>query len=479
MIHIIKTVTLVVEILTFAIVASGAEYRTRNFHVTAPTPQFAQAVAEAAEEYRVEKANEWLGKPLAGNWSTPCKIKCKVGDIGAGGVTTFSFNNGHVFGWDMWVQGTEQRILDSVIPHEVTHTIFACHYRGPMIRWADEGAATLEESESERMRQIRIIQQVDDTRVWMPIDRLLTIREYPKDDNGLLQLYAQGYSLSDFLVNIRGKRAFLDFVEDGMQPNKENGMSTSWTSSFRKHYAFKNLQDVESNWTVYRRRGHQPFVAQWDCNGSCGPCPVLGPLPPNGSVILPWSPQPQPVPSYPPQPVPVPTPNPTPQPTPVCDCPDYSQDINQLWEAVNGNSQQIEDVNFRLTSVEQNMGNVLSRINYLEQNQIDIDEIVNIVLNRIGDNTSPPPSGGGGVSSERHFVVIANPDARYFTNLAKDVESTKGHFDAIELIEPPTDRNVGTLPMIVLYVDGTPAFASRGTSQVDRMLSRIRRGEFN
>ena len=54
-----------------------------------------------------------------------------------------------VFGWDMKIQGSEERVLDSVLPHEVTHTIFASHFRQPLPRWADEGACTTVEHVSE------------------------------------------------------------------------------------------------------------------------------------------------------------------------------------------------------------------------------------------------------------------------------------------------------------------------------------------
>src|SRR5690606_14913694 len=226
--------------------AQAAEHRTPNFVVTAPTPQFAKQVGEAAEYYRHKMAVDWLGKPLPGNWAKPCPVTCKVGPMGAGGATTFCFDRGEVFGWNMTVQGTEQRILDSVIPHEVTHTIFACHFRCPLPRWADEGGATLIEHESERMRQIQTLKQVSSHRQEIPLQQLLTIQEYPQDMQRVLSLYAQGYSLTEFLVCIRGKQAFLAFVKDGMKGN--------WAEAFKRHYAFKSLSDVEHHWAEYRSR---------------------------------------------------------------------------------------------------------------------------------------------------------------------------------------------------------------------------------
>ena len=57
----------------------------------------------------------------------------------------------------MSIQGSRQRILDSVLPHEVTHTIFASHFRQPLPRWADEGACTTVEHASERAKQEKML----------------------------------------------------------------------------------------------------------------------------------------------------------------------------------------------------------------------------------------------------------------------------------------------------------------------------------
>ena len=140
-------------------IGAAAKHVSPNFEVEAPTESIAQQVATTAERCRRELAIDWLGHELP-NWSGRCQVRVKVGQIGAGGATTFSFSEGEVFGWNMTVQGSLERILDSVIPHEVSHTIFACHFRRPLPRWADEGAATLAEEDSERRRQQKLAEEV-------------------------------------------------------------------------------------------------------------------------------------------------------------------------------------------------------------------------------------------------------------------------------------------------------------------------------
>ncbi len=224
-------------------VAVSATHRTDNFVVTAPTQAFAKQVGEAAEYYRHHLAIDWLGEALPGKWSQPCPIKCKVGRIGAGGATSFTFNEGEVFGWHMDIQGSEQRILDSVLPHEISHMIFACHFRRPLPRWADEGAATLVEHESERMRQTKLLNQVIKTSKRIPLGQLLSIKEYPRDMQDVLTLYAEGYSLADYLVQKKGEQGraeFLEFLGDALEQG--------WESSFQSHYGISSVNEIEQEW---------------------------------------------------------------------------------------------------------------------------------------------------------------------------------------------------------------------------------------
>ena len=218
----------------------GAKHVTPNFEVDAPTDEIAQKVAAAAEHYRKELAIEWLGEELP-NWFQRCQVRVKVGQIGAGGITTFSFGGGHVFGWDMSVQGSLERILDSVIPHEVSHTIFACHFRRPLPRWADEGAATLAEEGSEQRRQQKLAEEVLPTTRRIPLRELLQITEYPKNMQHVLTLYAEGYSLADYLVQKGGKKRFLSFLQDAHE--------SGWDAAFRKHYEESNIEAIEKKWS--------------------------------------------------------------------------------------------------------------------------------------------------------------------------------------------------------------------------------------
>ncbi len=231
----------------------AATFSTKNFTVTAPTDDVARRVANCAEYWRRELAIQWLDQPLP-NWYRPCPITVKVGQISASGQTTFTFENGEVHGWKMHVQGTLERVLDSVIPHEVNHTIFASHFRRPLPRWADEGAATLFEHESEQYRQMELLQEVFHTTRRIPLKNLLAIREYPSDMRDVLTLYAEGYSLAGFLVGMKGdagRKIYLQFLDDAHHEG--------WEKAIAKHYQFQSIDHLEKNWTQWILAGSPPL----------------------------------------------------------------------------------------------------------------------------------------------------------------------------------------------------------------------------
>jgi len=267
-------------LLVGAVASVGAGYRTPNFVVEAPTAEFARQVGDAAEIYRRELAIEWTGKPLPGNWKQPCPISVKVGTMGAGGATTFNFQGGEVYGWKMEIQGCEQRILDSVLPHEINHTIFASHFRRPLPRWADEGAASLIEHDSERNRLRDIHSRVMGTRRKIPLKSLLEIKNYPQDKQDVLTLYAEGHSLADFLIQHADKPQYLRL----MAMAHERG----WEAALNHLYGFQSIESLEREWDQWVLAGSAKLnipagsqVASRDRNNSDAPI-IRGQSPENG-----------------------------------------------------------------------------------------------------------------------------------------------------------------------------------------------------
>lgn len=245
-------------VILLAIASMGAGYRTDNFTVSAPTAALAQEIGQQAEKSRKEMAILWVGSEFP-KWSKPCPIVAKVApNLGAGGETSFIFDRGEVHGWKMNIQGSRERILDSVLPHEVTHTVFASYFRQPLPRWADEGACTTVECASEVAKQDRNLIQFLKSGRGIRFNQMFAMKEYPSD---VMPLYAQGYSLSKWLIEKHGRRAFLDFIGDGLTDD-------NWSRAVEKTYGYKTLLELQLDWNDSVRS--QQLVAT--NYGPCGQC---------------------------------------------------------------------------------------------------------------------------------------------------------------------------------------------------------------
>ena len=234
-----------VVVLAGAIASLGASYRTPNFVVDAPTPEMAQQIGQYAEAYRKEKAMLWLGQEMP-QWPDPCPLRVTITMNGSGGATSFAFDHGRILGQDMHIEGSLDRLLASVLPHEVTHTVFACYFRQPVPRWADEGGSVLSEDDIERNRHDQLVRQILNTpgRA-IPLRRLFAMTKYPPD---VMVLYAEGYSVSNFLVAASNRGVFLNFVSQGMHGD--------WDAAVKANYGYGSVEELEKAWveSLYHAR---------------------------------------------------------------------------------------------------------------------------------------------------------------------------------------------------------------------------------
>ncbi len=147
----------------------------------------------------------------------------------------------------MHIEGKADRLIASVLPHEITHTVFAYYFRTPVPRWADEGGSVLSEDEQERTTHDHMVRQILQTPGrTIPLRRLFNLRDYPRD---VMVLYAEGYSVTNFLVGQSSRSVFLAFVAQGMQGD--------WDAAVRTHYRYRNIEELEGAWVQHIRSNRQ------------------------------------------------------------------------------------------------------------------------------------------------------------------------------------------------------------------------------
>jgi hypothetical protein len=223
-------------------VRADVQVRTQNFVVRAPDQNTAQQFGQMAEQYRRQKAVEWLGQEMP-NWPRPCPLIVKPTMGGAGGATKFNYDfRGNYEVLSMEIEGEYTKMLHSVLPHEVTHTVFAHHFRYPVPRWADEGGSVLSENDAERQHHDKLVRNYLNKRQGIQLRRLFNLKEYGEIPD-VMVLYAQGFSVSNYLVAQGGRQAFLGFVAMGLQGQWDKGVQT--------YYQMNSVEQLEQAWLTH------------------------------------------------------------------------------------------------------------------------------------------------------------------------------------------------------------------------------------
>jgi RNA polymerase sigma factor (sigma-70 family) len=265
-------------------VGETSRFQTANFDVTAPTAEIARQVGEAAERERKAQAMLWLGEAMP-PWPKRCPLTVKPTTGGSAGATKFNFDfRGNYEVLSMEFEGDLQRILRSVLPHEMTHTVFAHHFRYPVPRWADEGAAVAAESEDEHRHHDRLIRQYLDQQKALPLRRLFQLKDYGGSPDAML-VFTQGYSVTRYLLAAGDRPTFLRFIK--------LGMADGWDAAARACYNADSVEALQLNWMGYMwytrdRRPPNP-TAPLGPTDEPAPIPAVATLRTNGQINLAWS----------------------------------------------------------------------------------------------------------------------------------------------------------------------------------------------
>lgn len=251
-----NAIALALVLLVSSGTATAANFETTNFSVEAPDPALAKKFGEMAEFYRREKALEWLGREMPA-WPQKCPLQVTVNMGGAGGATNFTFGidangRGSVTRQWMEIRGDVKQLLHSVLPHEVTHTVLAHHFGRPVPRWADEGGSVLSENDEERFQHDVRCRELLNAGRGIRLRVLFCMADYPRD---MIVLYAQGYSVSAFLVEKggggrEGRARLLQFLAYGMQGSTRSAHGTpeSWSEAARRVYNIDSVDALEAAW---------------------------------------------------------------------------------------------------------------------------------------------------------------------------------------------------------------------------------------
>ncbi|CAN5916235.1 hypothetical protein BH23PLA1_BH23PLA1_16540 [soil metagenome] len=228
---------------------------TPNFRILHADAALAERIAEAAEAAREVISRRWTGSSPAGPWAPRCDIYLypdartfsdRTGQpADSPGFSTMGLNNGRVIARRVNLRADAPKLVEAVLPHEITHVVLADLFPTTQIpRWADEGIAVLSEPVSEQQaRAADLVEPLAEGQLFR-VQTLMT-SDYP-DGRYWDLFYAQSVSLTRFLVEQGDAGRFIAFLQGAQRQGFE--------SELRRVYAIDGFEDLQTRWLAYARR---------------------------------------------------------------------------------------------------------------------------------------------------------------------------------------------------------------------------------
>lgn len=195
--------------------------------INLPSPQ-KEKWEDLAEHWRTKWFKLFVGEDIPYKEIATLKItvndRLKVG----GGQTTFVIDNSEVHNFRIEIQGPVEGMSNTVLPHEVMHTILASYYKRGLPRWADEGYCSY-------------IEPIKVNMPWTtryPFHAIMEMTDYPPDTKSF---YMQSMSMVDWLINLKDLKTFRSFLE-------EAPFGGDHQPALLKYYNFKSYQEAEQAW---------------------------------------------------------------------------------------------------------------------------------------------------------------------------------------------------------------------------------------
>ena len=211
----------------------------------------AKALAEQAESLRESLASKWLGKPSADRWQPACQIflyaskRSYVGAVGPGsertaGSSLVNVDKGQISGRRIDLLGDDAEFLSAALPHELTHVLLRDRFVSTAPpRWADEGMATLADTEAKQGRHRKdLMAALADGTTFHPAN-LLAMDDYPRADR-FGAFYGESVSLTKFLVERATPQQFVDFVERAKQ--------VGYDAALQSCYGINGARELDREW---------------------------------------------------------------------------------------------------------------------------------------------------------------------------------------------------------------------------------------
>jgi hypothetical protein len=211
----------------------------------------ANELANRAESLRNQLKAKWLGDASPNAWQPRCQIflfaskRSYVAAIGPGsehtvGSSLVNADHGRITSRRIDLLGDQTEFLSAALPHELTHVILRDRFVStPPPRWADEGMATLADTEAKQARHRKDLVDAIAGGTTFRAANLLALEDYPRADR-VGTFYGESISLTKFLVDRATPHQFVEFVAQASQDG--------YDSALERCYGINGAQELDHRW---------------------------------------------------------------------------------------------------------------------------------------------------------------------------------------------------------------------------------------
>lgn len=223
---------------------------TTNFRILHKQPkQLVDKVGKVAEETRLNLQNRWFGEECL-DFDGKCSIYLhsdkkkytdKAGLANALGHTrTFSWGR-DIQSRSIHLPAQQDKMLEDVLPHEISHSVLAVRLQGRTPRWADEGMAMLAETPGAVRECLIRLPQYKRDHALFGIEILMNTEEAEHFQS--LEYYSQSTSLVQYLSKLKGAQTFVSFLQ--------TSIAKDYPTALKQHYDISGYSDLQKRWNEF------------------------------------------------------------------------------------------------------------------------------------------------------------------------------------------------------------------------------------
>ena len=216
----------------------------------------AAEVSKVAEQVRSATFEKWSG-PVGSAWSPRCDIwlhasaadyaKATSKPATTPGHASVGIKDGRAIARRIDLRSDDAGLLEITLPRETAYVVLADLFPEQALpRWADVGMTINAEPVTEVSRYLRAVPRLAQEKKLFSVRDLLKMADFPAAEK-ITAFYVESVSLVDFLVRLKGAKAFALYLREAPRRGYEEAL--------QRHYGFKDANELQDRWLKFAMGG--------------------------------------------------------------------------------------------------------------------------------------------------------------------------------------------------------------------------------